>query len=197
MEKAVFEMIIEGANAEGKRIREAVEAAGKDSPIDARPGGSERYHLQVYYRDGSVDLSNSRGDGTPDWIWEGKGIQFELDPSVSLLALAALLEERPERIADITATDEDNPFAGLDELKCALAALGAFWVMEPEDWFASDMPTGTDTDEELEIMASSIGRDDVSSGSDVPLYPAFNEAEALDWLKERRDQAREELNEAA
>jgi hypothetical protein len=112
-----------------------------------------------------------------------------LDPSVSRLALAALLETRPEIVADIVDVD-DSPFHGRDQLKIELQGLGVFWVMECDEWFADQHLTGSETDQELLDIVSYV---------DAPteVYRAFDDEEAFDWLKAKRDEIREEMDEAA
>jgi hypothetical protein len=190
MKNELYKLAIEGAQAEGKRIRETVEAAGRNAPIDAHPGESENFWLEIDFRDGEVNLTNSWGSGTPAWICEGNGTRYRLDPFVSRLALAGLLEEQPELVAAVVVAEGGvDGLMSSDALDAALEDLFKYWVMDPEDFFGDRTITGHETDTELaEIAASDPQMNEI--------YLAFTEAEALEWLTERRNEAREELEAA-
>lgn len=192
-------MVLAGAKAEGQRLREAVEAnGGKDRPINARPGENERFLLEIDRRDGEVSLRSTWGNGTPAWIWEGHGLQIRLAPNISRLALAALLEDTPDLVADVATSgdgDGGDYFRAADTFEATLRDLGHFWVMECDEWFADSMPIGTETDDDLRVTAAV--REDNASGYDVEIFLPFDEAEAFEWLKRKRDEAHEELADAA
>jgi hypothetical protein len=187
MNTELYQLIVEGAKAEGKRIREA--CGGVDSPIDARPGENERFMLEVDLDDGEVSLRNFWGSGSTEAVWQGEAVWYHLDPSVSRLALAALLEDSPEIVAAI-ANDDESDFGPHDKLEAAIQELGTFWVMECEEWFQDSPLTGSETDDELR---------DIASNNEAPaeVYRAFDDEEALSWLKAKRDEIREEMDEAA
>ena len=182
--------------AEGKRIRDAVEDnGGKDRPIDPRHGENESFWLEIDFRDGETNLTNSWGNGTPAWIWDGHGVRFELQPSLSQLALANLLEEKPELVAAVIAAatgDDDQTIKANDALEQALESLGGFIVMNEAEFFSDSPVTGRETDKELAALAAV--RADNASGYDGEIYLAFDEVEALAWLKKRRDEARDVLD---
>jgi hypothetical protein len=192
MNQELYYAILAGAKAESKRIREAIEAGGKDKPLSVRPSDSERYYLEVDFRDGEVLLRCTYGDGRPEYVHRGDAAWFgHIDPPTSHLALAASLEERAHIVAAIAATELDDRIQAGEQLDLELQELGKFWVMDPEEFYASDMPAGTETDDELEIMASAV------HSPDPDTYLAFGEAEALDWLRRHREYAIEDVNEAA
>ncbi|MER8571388.1 hypothetical protein NKG99_07035 [Mesorhizobium sp. M1409] len=192
----IMSELLKNVIAEGKRIREAVEAdGGKDRPIDARPGEDERLYLEIDFRDGETNLVNSWGNGTPAWIWEGSGVRFQLQPSLSQLALANLLEEQPELVGAVIAAAtgaDDEKIGANDALDAALESLGGFIVMDEAEFFGDSPITGRETDAELGALAHVRG--DNASGYDRELYLAFSEAEALKWLTGRRNEARDVLD---
>lgn len=192
MEKTVFDMVLESAKAEGKRIREAIEAAGgKDRPIETHPGEREHFSLEIDLRDGVVRLTNSWGNDVPAFIYEGNGLSFQLAAHVSRLALAALLEATPELVADVVKNEGDDSLHASQTLVVALHDLIGFHVMGPAEWFDDITLTGKETDEELRALADV--REDNACGYDSEVYLAFDEAEAFEWLTKRRNEALEEL----
>jgi hypothetical protein len=191
MNQELYDNIFAGAQAEGKRIREAIEASGDgDRPLAVRPSESERYYLELDFRDGEVSLRRSFGDGWPPYVFRGDAAWYALDTATSQLALAALLEERADVVADLAAGDDDR-IRARDQIMLELEDLGKFWIMDPAEFYSSDMPTGFESDDELAVMASAI----YTCGPEI--LPSFDEDEALDWLKLHRDYAREEALEAA
>ncbi|GAA2884461.1 hypothetical protein GGQ99_005111 [Aminobacter niigataensis] len=195
MKTELYNMALEGAAAEGKRFREQIEREGRDRPIDACPGENERYWLEIDFRDGDVSVNNSWGSGTPAWIWEGKGVRFPLKSSCSQLAIANLLESRPDLVAEVAIAEGDEAFRDHEILETAISDLANYWVMGPEEWFRGFIPRGDETDEQLHDMTD--GREWLGSGFDGAIYLTFSKDEAFEWLKQRRDEARAELNEAA
>jgi hypothetical protein len=77
MNQELYNAILAGAKTEGKRICEAIEAAGsKDKPLSVRPPDSERYYLEVDFRDGEVSLRSTYGAGRPEYVHRGDAAWF-------------------------------------------------------------------------------------------------------------------------
>jgi hypothetical protein len=194
MNQELFKLALEGAKAEGKRIREAVEAAGgKDKPLSVVPIDGEQWILEIDFRDGEVSLRQTYGSGVSQAVADGHAMWIGLDSATSTLALAGSLEGRgAETIAELAALEpDDSGFGRIDVLKQDVADLSRFWIVDLYEFYESDMPTGAETDDELAIMAAAIHT------CDPQIYPTFDEDEAFEWLRARRTETFEEMDEAA
>lgn len=191
MEKKLYDMIVKSAKSEGMRLR--IEAfLNRNRPLDATSRENTRYHVEIDFQNGAVNLTRSFGYGVPQWIAEGGGTRFELSSSTSLVSLAALLEDRPDVLADIVVGDADERLRAEEQAKLELADLPTFWAMDESEWFSGAMPTGSESDDALMEMVVTV-----TPVTDALIFPGFTKEEAFDWLKDRRDERREELAEAA
>ncbi len=175
---SVFARMLEASCSEGRRLRQATAGTGK--PIGAVRRGYP-LKLCVDVNEGSVSIGGWREDTLPGFVWDGSGFWCPVDDSICALALADLLESRPELVADAAVSHVHDDARATARLEQALSTLARWTLVDQREFFADVEICGGESDFTLSQLADTTGP---RAGR---IWPSFSSCDAYEWLYRHRD----------